>query len=51
MNGCGGRGGGELGEKRTVDTTPTTETLPSMHDHRAATERGARTAHVLAHRV
>ena len=50
-NGCGGRGAGELGERRTVDTTPTTEALPSIHDHRAVTERGARTAHVLAHRV
>jgi len=43
--------GRETRGERTVDTTSTTETLASMHNHRAATERGARAAHVLAHRA
>ena len=34
---------------RTVNTTPTAETLPDVHGRQAATERSARAAHVHAH--
>jgi hypothetical protein len=38
-------------ERRTVDTTSTTETLPTRHNHRAVPERRARIGDVYAHCV